>query len=178
MINIDDLHIVNYCHPSCIPLKNIMRLPKEEAFTLAYEIAANNVETTAFFRFADFENYYPLRKKVDKLLYNNFISLGGSPETEHPLSFVLQGSEYLDKWFGNGISTRIPLMSIPSGFISFTYGDSSAVFQRTGQITLITKEVLLDSIRKFEGELDEYMKEIEEKHSYIEVQLWKLKGGK
>lgn len=28
----DDLYIVNYCHPNCVPLKNIMRLPKEGAF--------------------------------------------------------------------------------------------------------------------------------------------------
>ena len=32
----DDLYIVNYCHPSCVPLKKIIGLPKEEAFALAY----------------------------------------------------------------------------------------------------------------------------------------------
>lgn len=32
MINIEELFIVNYCHPSCRPLENIMRLPREEAF--------------------------------------------------------------------------------------------------------------------------------------------------
>ena len=31
MINVDELYIVNYCHPNCVPLKNIVRLPKEEA---------------------------------------------------------------------------------------------------------------------------------------------------
>ena len=40
MITIDQLTIVNYCHNNCEPLKNIMRLPKEEAFALAAKLAA------------------------------------------------------------------------------------------------------------------------------------------
>ena len=56
-MTIDDLQIVNYCHRSCTPLLNIMRLPKDEAFALAYKMAEQNKDTTAFYRFADFENY-------------------------------------------------------------------------------------------------------------------------
>lgn len=172
MIDIDDLDIVSYCHSNCVPLKNIMRLSKEEAFAMAYQMAAEHKETTAFYRFADFENYYPLRIEVDKLLYNAFISLGGNPKTEHPLSFVLQGSEYLDKWFDNGIVTKIPLKSIPSEFISFTYGDSMAVFRKTNKLLILKKETLSESMRRFQGTIDEYRKEIAENHGYIEVQLW------
>lgn len=172
MINIDELYIVNYCHPNCMPLKNIIRLPKEEAFLLANEMAAKNPETTAFWRFADFGNYYPLRIKQDAGLHELFISLGGKPKVEHPLSFVLQGSEYLDNWFDKGRITKILLKDIPSEYISFTYGDSGAVLDRTGEISVMTKEMLLDSIRNFEGTINEYMSQITEKHGYIEVQLW------
>ncbi|MGI6561958.1 MAG: hypothetical protein ACOX3Q_05275 [Clostridia bacterium] len=172
MINIDDLYIVNYCHPNCVPLRNIMRLPKDEAYALAHEMAEKNKETTAFYRFADFENYYPLRLKTDKILYDTFISLGGKPQTEHPLSFVLQGSEYLDHWFDCGSVTRIPLKSIPSEFISFTYGDSVSTLKRTGKIHMITKEMLAEDLKGYEGTIDDYMKEIKEKCHYIEVQLW------
>lgn len=49
-MTIDDLYIVNYCHPSCTPLLNIMRLPKDEAFALAYKMAEQNKDTTAFYR--------------------------------------------------------------------------------------------------------------------------------
>ena len=38
-MTVEDLHIVNYCHSSCTPLLNIMRLPKDEAFALAYKMA-------------------------------------------------------------------------------------------------------------------------------------------
>lgn len=73
LIDVEKLYIVNYCHSSCIPFKNIMRLPKKEAY-----------------------------KIVDKILYKKFIELGGKPQNEHPLSFVFQGSKYLHDWFDNG----------------------------------------------------------------------------
>ena len=46
--------------------------------------------TTAFYRFADFENYYDLRLRQDEYLYSRFVELGGEPEEKHPLSFVIE----------------------------------------------------------------------------------------
>ena len=132
MIDIKELYIVNYCHPNCKPLQNIMRLPEKQAFEKAGELARKNPETNAFYRFADFENYYPRRLKADSIIYRLFIELGGKPKEKHPLSFALQDSRYLDNWFGNGIITRIPLKDIPDEYISFTYGDSSAMIEKTG----------------------------------------------
>ena len=57
----NELVLVNYSHPDCAPLLNIMRLPREEAFRLAEEFAREHPDDTAFGRFADFENYYDLR---------------------------------------------------------------------------------------------------------------------
>lgn len=74
-------------------------------------------ETTAFYRFADFENYYKLREAQDKYLYNESISIGGKLKTEHPLSFVIEGSAYLKDWFGNGIETKIPIRGIKENHI-------------------------------------------------------------
>ena len=37
--NIQDLMLVNYCHPDCVPMLNIMRLPEEEAYAKARELA-------------------------------------------------------------------------------------------------------------------------------------------
>ena len=76
-MNIENLLLVNYCHPDCVPLKNIMRLAKEEAFEMAKKMAAAHPETTAFYRFADFENYYDLRLRQDEFLYSRFVELGG-----------------------------------------------------------------------------------------------------
>lgn len=172
MICINQLYIVNYCHPNCEPFLNIMRLPEKQAFDKARELAQSNPDAQAFYRFADFENYYPRRLKADKIKYNSFVSLGDKPKETHPLSFVLNGSKYLNKWFGYGTIVKIPLADIPSEQISFTYGDSCAMLEKTGKVTLITKEMLLDEITNYNGTLNDYMNEIESKYYYIEVQLW------
>jgi len=181
MINTDELCIVNYCHPNCVPFFNICRLPKEEAFATAYKMAKENPDTTAFYRFADFENYYPRRMKTDAYLYDLFNSLGGSPKERHPLSFVLQGSEYLDNWFGKGTINKIRLKDIPSAYISFTLGDSMVVTKKDGlmvneiqhgKLIMYTKEMLYDVLNRYNGTLGDFLNEINEKHKYIEAQLW------
>ena len=123
MILMEQLEIIHYCHPNCTPLKNIMRLPRKEAFELARKMADRNPETTAFYRFADFDNYYELRMGQDKYLYELFQSLGGEPKEEHPLSFVLGGSDYLNEWFGKGQVIKLCLKDISPKDISFTLGD-------------------------------------------------------
>lgn len=143
---------------------NICRLPNEEAFLLAYEMAAANPDTTAFFRFADFENYYPRRMKQDEYLYDLFVSLGGSPKEKPPLSFALQTSAYLGNWFGNDVISKVKLQEIPSEFISFTLDDSMAAFSRDGKLTMYTKEMILDAMSEYDGAIDDFMNEIMEKH--------------
>jgi len=166
----EELILVNYCYPDCIPLMNIMRLPKEEAFELASLFAESHPETTAFYRFADFENYYLLRKKQDEYMYSQFIELGGKPEEKHPLSFVIEGSEYLSDWFGNGIESRLRLGDIHPCHISFTIGDSGAEYQKYGNVRLLTMEKLKEQFLKYENNMDALLK-ASGRH-YIEVQLW------
>jgi hypothetical protein len=172
MINIDDLYLVHYCHPNCTPFMNICRLPEDEAYSLAYAMAAGNPETTAFGRFADFENYYPRRMIVDQTLHGMFTSLGGKPKERHPLFFVLQGSNFLDDWFGNGAAVKIPLKEIPSEYISFTLGDSSSTIRRGMELKMLSKEQLRSVLMEYSGSINDYMTEIAEKYTYIEAQLW------
>ena len=172
-MNTDDLYIVNYCHNSCVPLKNIMWLPKKQAFELAYKMAAENRETTAFYRFADFENYYYERLETDELLYERFAELGGRPEIRHPLSFVLSGSEFLDNWFDCGIVTKIPLNSVPAECVSFTYGDSMTVRKKQGDFTMLTKEMLMREIAAFDGTAEDFVAKVNAEYNYMEVQVWK-----
>lgn len=166
----DELILINYCHPDCTPLMNIMRLPEEEAFALARELAETHPDTTAFYRFADFHNYYALRKVQDVYLYERFLEKGGQPEEKHPLSFAIEGSDYLRDWFGNGIETRIPLKDIAPCHISFTIGDSGAEFQKNGRVEVLTVKDLHRLIDQYGGDFDTFMQSTG-KH-YIEVQLW------
>ncbi|MBR4083091.1 MAG: hypothetical protein IKK33_02275 [Lachnospiraceae bacterium] len=167
--NIQDLMLVNYCHPDCVPMLNIMRLPEEEAYAKAYEMAAQHPETTAFYRFADFENYYPSRMKQDAFLYARFKELGGQPEEEHPLSFVVQGSDYLKEWFANGVETRLPLKDVEPCHISFTIGDSGYDFQQKGSVELLTVDDLYQRMAEYE-DFETFLKSTG--RGYVEVQLW------
>lgn len=151
---------MHYCHPNCKPFQNIMRLAKE------------NPDTTAFCRFADFVNYYPRRLETDEFLYENFLRLAGKPKEKHPLSFVLQGCDYLEDWFGKGTAYRIKLSEIRPDSVSFTLGVSCALYGRTGKIQQLTKEQLLAQMKAFEGGAENFMKYISEHYSYIEAQLW------
>ena len=178
---IDELYIVHYCHSNCKPFMNICRLSEDEAFLQASKMALENPNTEAFYRFADFKNYYPRRMKQDEYLYKIFMSLGGKPKEKHPLSFVLHGSDWLNNWFDKGTIYKIKLKDIPSKHISFTLGDRGAVTKKNGVmvneiqegvLTMYTKEMLIDAISRYDGTFEEYMREIEEKYTYIEAQLW------
>lgn len=166
----DELVLVNYSYPGCVPLRNIMRLPKDQAFQLAGKLAEEHPETTAFYRFADFENYYALRKAQDECLYERFLALGGRPEEEHPLSFVLEGSEYLCSWFGDGIKTVLPLKGIAPRHISFTVGDSGAAFQKKGSAELLTLNSLRRLMEENSGDLGQILRHTG--YHYVEAQLW------
>lgn len=169
MKTFDELILVNYCHPDCTPLLNIMRLPQDEAFELAQKLANAHPETTAFYRFADFHNYYVLRMDQDSFLYSRFIELGGKPEEIHPLSFVVEGSDYLCDWFGGGTETRILLKDISPCHISFTIGDSGAEFGKNGRVELFTVKQLQNMLEENDG-IEEFLRKAG-KH-YIEAQLW------
>lgn len=167
-----DLFLTHYCQPGCKPFQNIMRLPEADAFALAKRMADAHPDTTAFYRFADFDHYYPLRLQTDALLYAHFVRAGGKPRETHPLSFVLQGSDYLRRWFGSGAIYRMPLHAIASDVVSFTLGDSCAQYGKTGRITLLTKEQLLDQIAHAAGDLETALQALRGEYSYIEAQLW------
>ena len=162
--------LVNYCHPDCVPLRNIMRLPKEEAFRLAAAFAGAHPDTTSFGRFEDFENYYALRERQDAFLYAAFKAKGGKPEVAHPLSFVVEGSDYLREWFGNGTESRLDLEKVASPHISFTVGDSGWAIENHLPVEVLTKEQFFRLLEQHGGDLSALLKEAG--RGYVEVQLW------
>ena len=169
MTEFDELVLKNYCHPDCAPLMNIMRLPKSVAFELARELAGKHPETTAFYRFADFENYYPLRQRQDAYLRARFIELGGGPREEHPLSFVVEGSDYLREWFEGGVVTELPLCQVEPCHVSFTIGDSGALLQRGREPEVFT----LEGFQRLFEEHGGYRELLERAGChYVEAQLW------
>ena len=167
-----DLYITHYYYPGTDPWKNIMNLPEDEAFRLAGELAKAHPETTSFYRFADFANYYPLRKKADACVRARFTELGGKPELEHPFCFVLGESEYLKEWFSDGEKLTIALEVLPDEQVSFTLGDSCAVISQGKELSVLTKAELLAGIAEC-GSVEVFREQKLGGHGYVEVQLWK-----
>lgn len=67
------------------------------------------------------------RRKVEKWLYEEFVKIGGKPETTYPCYFTLGASPFLSKFEsfeGETVEIKIPLKNFSSNEISFTYPDS------------------------------------------------------
>lgn len=172
MLDLNQMALYHYCHPGCEPFRNIMRLPKEEAFRFARELAEKNPQSTAFYRFADFENYYSHRIKTDTELYRRFTACGGRPAQAHPLSFVLGGSDFLHSWFGGGQVYCLPLCAVPPEAVSFTAGDSCAATERGRNCAFYTKTQLAERLCEYSGTAEAFFQEIVRSCTYIEAQLW------
>lgn len=171
MMNMEKLFLTHYYFPGTDPWKNIMLLPKEEAFRVAAELAAQHPDTASFGRFADFVNYYPLRDEADRFVRETFIQLGGNPKLPHPYCFTLMECEYLRNWFSGGEKIVLELSSLPDDQVSFTLGDSCALLSRKATATVLTKSMLLDQIRKA-GSVEDFLKTLPEGYAYVEAQLW------
>jgi len=168
----DKLFITHYYFPGTDPWKNIMNLPEQEAFRVAAELAASHPDTTSFYRFADFRNYYPNRKRADEYVREAFIRLGGKPRLQHPYSFVLTECEYLREWFDCHDRITLDLSDIPDDQVSFTPGDSCATIIHGSEPAVLTKAMLLEEIGACGGSVDAFLQKSLGKHRYIEVQLW------
>ena len=168
----DKLLITHYYYPGTDPWKNIMNLPEQEAFRVAAELAAAHPETTSFYRFADFKNYYPLRKRADEYVREAFIRLGGKPALPHPYSFVLAESDYLKAWFDSKDKIVLDLSDIPEDQVSFTPGDSCALLQHGIEPAVLTKRMVLEGISACGGSVNPFLEKTLGKNYYLEVQLW------
>jgi hypothetical protein len=166
------IYLIHYYYPGTDPWKNIMDLPEKEAFRVASELAAMHPDTASFGRFADFENYYPNRKKADEYVRKAFICLGGKPELRHPYSFTLNECEYLRRWFSEGEKLVINLSDIPEDQISFTIGDSCAQITNGMKPEVLTKEMLMKRIADCGNSAEAFLKASLGKFAYVEVQLW------
>ena len=171
-MGMEKLYITHYYYPGTDPWKNIMLLTEKEAFRKAVELANAHPDTTSFGRFADFENYYPARKKADAFVRGKFIELGGKPKLEHPYSFALMDCEYLREWFDSRDKIVINLEDVPDDQVSFTLGDSCALMIHGNEPVVLTKKLLVERIEEFNGSVDRFLKESLGKYAYVEVQVW------
>ncbi len=166
---VEELVLVRYYHKDSEPMKSISALSKQEAEQLAKKLLIQS-DCRAHRRFgAGFMNYYQERIKAEQWLYHQFSALGGKPELQHPLYFVLQPN-HLRENFGDVREVRLSLREIEETEVSFTFGDSMANWFEGAKPNLILKHELLARIKAC-GSVEAFLKTAEA-FDYIEAQLW------
>ena len=82
---------------------------------------------------------------------------------------MIENSDYLRAWFGNGIETKLSLKKVSPEHISFTVGDSGADYQKNGKVDLLTLDELCRRLAEYES-FDAFIKAAG--RNYVEAQLW------
>lgn len=175
-LTIDNLYLTNYRETGGLPLRSIMRLPKEEAYKVAKKLS--EASTAGNDRYGEyFERYYEKRKHTEEWLYSEFIKNGGKPETKHPIYFVLCECKSFQNFFGNKDQIQIPLKNIASEHISFTPRDSMHLKDMgLTKGTIWNKNDFLSMMTESNKSISDFIINLPALYGqlggYIEVQLW------
>lgn len=169
------LFLVNYRHIDSEPCKSITNLSLEEAINLAGRLH-NNSSCKAHRRFgSDFVRYYKDRKKAEQFLYDGFQKLGGIPRVKYPLYFTLQDFEGFSANFDEHREIKLDLNEIAESDVSFTLGDSMALYYKGELNRVFTKSELLKQLELKNNNVAELLNSIGEQCGFIEAQLWNYK---
>jgi hypothetical protein len=173
----NELYLVNYRTCKCEPLRSITRLSEEEALEVAKKLYEEN-PYDGFQRFGEgFEEYFHNRIRTEKWLYEEFIAVGGKPQTEHTLYFFVHEWDIVEKaWEGKAEKavTRIALSEIDICDVSFTFGDSMFIVDRPDRRPLFLKDKLQEHLLSFENDIDKILDRVNQQigHRVIEAQVW------
>ena len=166
------LYLVNYRHKDSVPCKSITALPLEEAKKLAKQLHAGS-SCRAHRRFGtDFERYYVDRRKAEQWMYDTFRKIGGTPDRKYPLYFTVQPSEALSENYGEHCVIQIDLDEIADSDISFTLGDSMALYYTEKLNQMFTKNDLLKQLELYDNDVYKMLEHNKEQAAFIEAQLW------
>ena len=110
------------------PFRSLLECPQELRLNVVSGFHPEN--TLAYKRFEKPTLYLAEREALEQRLHAEFLSLGGRPRRRHPFYLVLGRSEWFERHEGEGLRAfTIPIASIESERISFTYGDSGISYQ-------------------------------------------------
>ena len=173
----DEIYLVNYRTIKCEPLKSITRLPEKEAVEVAKKLYDDN-PYDGFQRFGeDFDKYYHYRIRAEKWLHQEFVKIGGRPQTKHPLYFFVHEWDIAEKaWEGKveKVVAKIPLNEIDICDISFTFGDSMAMLDRDDGRPPFLKDELQKHLLGYGNDVNKFLDAVYEQigQRAIEAHIW------
>ena len=121
----DTKHLYRYYEKGTPPFRTITSLPFDEALAVL-----SNTDSPEFNDLPPkfWENFLQKRYDADKNIRDRFIAIGGKPVRTAPVYFTLGANENMKTWKENPAVLRIPVSEFNLDAVSFTYGDSFAVF--------------------------------------------------
>ena len=121
---IDTAHLYHYFEQSGGPFRSLTALPFEEAAAIQRAKQAANPRSVN----PHIEWFLTRRYEMEKNVRDRFIAIGGKPVSTAPIYFTLGPNEGMKSWFGDPAWVKIPVGEIDLDAVSFTYGDTFAVF--------------------------------------------------
>jgi len=172
----NELQIAHYYHAHSVPFRSISRLPEEEAFLLAKTMHEQR-PCRAHKRFQPerWEWYWARRQAAESQLHEEFVAIGGKPETRHPIYFALQGSaviKNLHQNFDQASMIAVPVSRFDPDQRSFTFGDSVALHDHPARRGPFMSDALHRLLAAHGGDVDALLSSLEPIYEYIEAQVW------
>lgn len=125
-IDAGEIYLYHYFERSFGPFRPLTALPMEEARQILLEQRA-----AGQFRNPDIEGFLRKRYERDEKLRDVFISHGGRPVRIAPIYMMLGEHRQWESAYDAPTVLKIPLDEFDRLTVSFTYGDSFAIFDPT-----------------------------------------------
>jgi len=120
----DTKHLYHYYEKDQVPFRSISSLPFSEAEKVLHALREKNEHLVH----PNIKWFLEWRYNIDKTVRDNFIAIGGKPVRTAPVYFSLGANKGIGTWFENAAVIKIPIEEIDLATVSFTYGDTLAVF--------------------------------------------------
>jgi len=115
----DENYLFHYYEAGAGPFKNLSSLSHEEALRVQDTLKQDG----GVFASKRSDNYLLVRRQLEELARELFISKGGKPTKAYPHYMTFGACDWLKEWYRDGKELRIPIEEFDSRTIRFTYGD-------------------------------------------------------
>ena len=166
------MYITHYTVNLGFSFKRITEYSDQDQIKIANTLS--QIKGGALNRFTNFNYYYKRRVETEHWLYLNALHLGIDTKVSSPWYFVLCENPLMAKGFGkSSVAYRIPLKNIQDNDITFTIGDSIALYYSPiNNKQVYTKKSFMQVIQNNITLINDNFSILDEQHRYIEVQIW------
>ena len=179
--------LYHYYEKTRFPFLSISELKQDEFSALMGEFSKLEIADNRFDEKWKRDFYLDFRPYVEKIIHDRFVRKGGQPQIETPRYMTLGPTTWFLDWYEDPGTISIPLSSIPTDKVSFTYPDSMmsyliaedrfepfAKFRKPYHGEVFTLDEIEGVIEEHGMPDEEDPNNIEHGNRIIEAQIWDL----